>query len=161
MQATLAATSELRRRSPTCAPLSPAMSRFHVGSTPQPSGVTMPIPVTTTRLIRQPQQQAARRTGRAGVPLRAVRRAPNSNTLSIAIERAAAPVSALRILLEKLHCVAARENGLGGIVRNLAPELLFERHHQFDGIEAVRAQILNEARLLRDLVGVNRSEERR
>jgi hypothetical protein len=32
------------------APLSPAISRLHVASTPQPSGVTMPKPVTTTRL---------------------------------------------------------------------------------------------------------------
>ena len=34
------------------APLSPVDSRVHVGSTPQPSGVTMPRPVTTTRRIR-------------------------------------------------------------------------------------------------------------
>ena len=34
-------------------PLSPATSRRHVGSTPQPSGVNMPSPVTTTRLINR------------------------------------------------------------------------------------------------------------
>jgi hypothetical protein len=33
------------------APLSPASNRFHVGSTPHPSGVNIPNPVTTTRLI--------------------------------------------------------------------------------------------------------------
>ena len=33
------------------APLMPSRARFQVGSTPQPSGDTMPSPVTTTRLI--------------------------------------------------------------------------------------------------------------
>src|SRR2546423_4742893 len=36
------------------APLPPASRRLHVVSTPQPSGVTMPSPVTTTRLMPVP-----------------------------------------------------------------------------------------------------------
>jgi hypothetical protein len=47
------------------APLSPLISRRQVGSTPQASGVTMPSPVTTTRLIfdsiERVQQELLRR----------------------------------------------------------------------------------------------------
>ena len=43
--------SETSKVSILRAPLSPLRSRFQVGSTPQPSGDTMPRPVTTTRLI--------------------------------------------------------------------------------------------------------------
>jgi hypothetical protein len=34
---------------------------------------------------------------------------------------------------------------LGGIVGNLAPELLLERHDQLDRVEAVRSEIVDEA----------------
>src|SRR5665213_4095643 len=40
---------------------------------------------------------------------------------------------------------------LGRIVRNLATEFLFECHHQLDRIEAVRAQIVDEAGIVGDL----------
>ena len=40
---------------------------------------------------------------------------------------------------------------LGGIVGNLDAEFLFERHHQLDRIEAVGAQIVDEAGIFRDL----------
>ena len=50
-QAILAGKSDTSKDSMRRAPLSPLMSRRQVGSTPQASGVTMPSPVTTTRLI--------------------------------------------------------------------------------------------------------------
>src|SRR6476469_8507580 len=50
-QAILAGRSETSNVSMRRAPLSPLISRRQVGSTPQASGVTMPSPVTTTRLI--------------------------------------------------------------------------------------------------------------
>src|SRR4030095_126371 len=37
---------------------------------------------------------------------------------------------------------------------NLAAEFLFERHHEFDGVQAVRAQIIDEAGVVGDLVGL-------
>jgi hypothetical protein len=43
--------SETSKLSIFPAPLSPLSSRFQVGSTPHPSGVTIPKPVTTTRLM--------------------------------------------------------------------------------------------------------------
>ena len=39
------------------------------------------------------------------------------------------------------------------IVRDFDAEFFFERHHQFDDVEAVGAQIVDEARFLGDLVG--------
>src|SRR5262249_22594821 len=50
-QAIFAGKSATSKVSMRLAPLSPLMRRCQVGSTPQASGVTMPSPVTTTRLI--------------------------------------------------------------------------------------------------------------
>src|SRR3954453_5530234 len=66
MQAMLLVRSETSTPSIFLAPLSLLRMRFQVVSTPQPSGDTMPRPVTTTRLIfkapalsiRGPQQEA-------------------------------------------------------------------------------------------------------
>src|SRR5436190_13010355 len=38
-----------------------------------------------------------------------------------------------------------RHDLLGRVIRDLAPELLLESHHQLDGVEAVGAQIVDEA----------------
>jgi hypothetical protein len=51
-QAILQARSETSKSVIPPAPLCPARSLAQVGSTPQPRGVTMPRPVTTTRRIR-------------------------------------------------------------------------------------------------------------
>src|SRR5689334_16792227 len=41
---------------------------------------------------------------------------------------------------------------LGFLVGNLALEFLFERHDQLDGVQRVRAQVIHERRVRRDLV---------
>src|SRR5262249_5174265 len=51
MQAIFDGRSETSKLSILRAPLSPASRRRQLVSTPQPSGVTIPIPVTTTRRI--------------------------------------------------------------------------------------------------------------
>src|SRR5258706_4193617 len=54
----------------------------------------------------------------------------------------------------RLHVVDGLLDGgdlLGVLVGNLGLELLFERHHQFDGIERIRAQIVDEGRFGLDL----------
>src|SRR6185503_5837957 len=68
---------------------------------------------------------------------------------------AAMPASALRILLEKLHGVADGEDRLGGVVRDLAPEFLLESHHELDRVEAVGAEVIDKAGLIRHLVGLH------
>src|SRR5215470_11924504 len=60
MQAIRAGRSDTSKVSTLRAPLSPASNRFQVTSTPQPSGVTIPKPVTTTRLMGPPAWPAGR-----------------------------------------------------------------------------------------------------
>src|SRR6266702_5117401 len=54
-----------------------------------------------------------------------------------------------------LDGVTNRHNGFGRVVRDFDTEFLFERHHQFNGIEAVGAQIFDEGCGVRDLVGID------
>src|SRR3954449_6131671 len=60
MQAILLVRSETSKPSIFLAPLSLLRMRVQVGSTPQPSGDTMPRPVTTTRLISSTPAQHSR-----------------------------------------------------------------------------------------------------
>src|SRR6266851_1498542 len=52
---------------------------------------------------------------------------------------------------DELHGVFHGDDLLCSVVGDLAAELLFERHDQFDGVEAVGAQIVNETGIVRDL----------
>src|SRR5436305_3378562 len=70
MQAILDGRSETSKLSIFRAPLSPASKRRQLASGPQPSGVTIPIPVTTTRLM-------SGLFGRGDRRLRAARRSNN------------------------------------------------------------------------------------
>src|SRR5882762_8931979 len=62
--------SETSKVSIFLAPLSLSGMRFQVGSTPQPSGDTMPRPVTTTRLISALQPRIRRAQQETGGPLK-------------------------------------------------------------------------------------------
>src|SRR5690242_5501017 len=57
-------------------------------------------------------------------------------------------VSALGVLLEELGRVANRQDGLRGVIGNLAAEFFFERHDQLDRVEAVSAEVVDEARVV-------------
>src|SRR5690606_18858877 len=129
--------SETSNVSTRRAPLRPANSRDHVASTPQASGVTRPNPVMTTRRMRNPSPAAPgrlRHTATRLAELSCRRQRHGSIRLS----------SRVRVLLKELDRVADRQDVLGGIIRDLAAELLLEGHHQLDGIEAVRAEIVDE-----------------
>src|SRR6185437_3943365 len=54
-----------------------------------------------------------------------------------------------------LDRVADGHDGLRRVVRDLDAEFLLKRHYQLDGVETVGAQILNERRSVRDLVGID------
>src|SRR3954452_20597197 len=137
MQAMRQARSETSKVSIFRAPLSLARMRFQVGSTPQPSGDTMPRPVTTTRLISSTPTRSVRGPQQAGGP----------QSRPVRLHRHRAGSSALGVLFEEFGGVADGQNGLCRIIGNFAPELLFERHHQFDGIKTVGAEIVDEARI--------------
>ena len=61
----------------------------------------------------------------------------------------------LDVLVDVIDGLLHRGDLLGFFVRNLAFELFFERHHQFDGIERIRAQIVYERGLVLDVRLVN------
>src|SRR5882757_6833857 len=128
------------------APLSLLRMRFQVGSTPQPRGDTMPRPVTTTRLISGTPAPESRPTTRNR---RTARQRP------VRLRQLRAGRSAFRVLFEKFCRVADGQNRLCGIVGNLATELFFKRHHELDGIEAVGAEVVNEARVVDHFFGFN------
>src|ERR1700680_5039151 len=62
------------------------------------------------------------------------------------------PQSSLGALFEEFHRIADGEDGLGGVVGNLAAELLLERHDELDSIETIGTEIVDEARIIRNLV---------
>ena len=57
-------------------------------------------------------------------------------------------------LESELDRIADRLDVLGGVIRNLDVEFLFESHDQFDVVEAVGAQVVDEAGLLGDLLRI-------
>src|SRR6202040_772754 len=50
--------------------------------------------------------------------------------------------SALGVLFQEFDGVTDGQDGLGGIVGNLAAELFFEGHPQFDRVETVRTEVV-------------------
>src|SRR5258705_10083954 len=128
------------------APLSLLRIRFQVGSTPQPSGDTMPRPVTTTRLISSTPARDSRSTKRSRWTVR-------PRPVRLCQHRAGA--SAFCVLFEKFCGVADSQNRFRGIVGNFTTEFFFKRHHELDGIEAVGAEVVNEARVVDHFFGFN------
>src|SRR5271157_5734735 len=139
---------------------SPATSLRHVASTPQANGVTMPRPVTTTRLIGVPPPSKTfppcrdrgfqcKRAGRKAGPL-----APtDSHKHKTAPRRTRRSSLAGGGLFEKLHGIADGDYALRLIVRNFDPELLFEGHHQLNRVERIRAQIVDEIGAVDNFIG--------
>src|SRR5436309_5521580 len=105
-------------------PFSPAISRRQFVSTPQPSGDTMPSPVTTTLRIGPVLKTRGRR------------RASRS-----------------RGLFQELHRIADGDDRLGGIIRDFDTELFLERHDEFDRVERIGTKIVDEICIVGHLVG--------
>src|SRR5260370_14133906 len=128
------------------APPSLLRMRFQVGSIPQPSGDTMPRPVTTTRLISSTPARDSLPTTRNRWTVR-----PRPARLC----RHRAGASALRVLFQEFCGVADRQNRLRRVVGNFATAFFFKRHHELDGIKAVGAEVVNEARVVDHFFGFN------
>src|SRR6476620_11866597 len=60
-----------------------------------------------------------------------------------------------RVLLQELDGVAHGQNSFCGIVRDLAAKLFLEGHDQLDSVAAVGPQIVDDARTVGDLVGLD------
>src|SRR6266403_3326632 len=128
------------------APLSLLRMRLQVGSTPQPRGDTMPRPVTTTRLISTTPTHDSRPKTRNRWTVR-----PRPGRFRQHRARA----SAFRVLFKKLRGVTDGQNRLRGVIGNFATEFFFERHHELDRIEAVGAEVINEACVVDHFFGLN------
>src|ERR1700680_466148 len=128
------------------APLSLLRMRLQVVSTPQPSGDTMPRPVTTTRLISTTPTHHSRPKTRNRWTVR---------PRPVRFHQHRAGASAFRVLFKKFCGVANGQNRLRGVIGYFATEFFFKRHHELDGIEAVGAEVINEARVVDHFFGFN------
>src|SRR4051794_23232344 len=129
-------------------PLLPAIRFCQVVSTSPPSGVTNPRPVTTTRRIISLRQCPQNKR-----PPDCVREAVRAVIQSIA-SGSKRTRSAL-VLIDIFDRVADGRDLFRGIVRNLDAELFLEGHDQLDDVQAVRTEVIDEARVLGDLVGLD------
>jgi hypothetical protein len=60
-----------------------------------------------------------------------------------------------RILFEEFYGTAEGQNGLRGIIGNPETKFPFKFECQFDHIQAIGAKVINEARAIDHLVGIN------
>src|SRR5262245_57395775 len=101
-------------------PLVPAASAAQFASVPMPSDDTRPMPVTTTRRVLV--MVAAWLPGRDPSPL----------------------LLRFRVRLDVRYGFLAARDLLGVLVGDLDADLLFERHHELDGVERIGAEIVHE-----------------
>src|SRR6187399_1160408 len=142
-QAILQAISDTSKVSIFFAPLSPLRSRAQVASTPQPSGVSIPIPVMTTRLMAGSERIYCRHCAT---------RSPKPLT-SKTNEQLPRARSAFGVLFKKFNRVANGQNGFSGIVGDLAAKFFFKGHNELNRVEAVGAKIIDKAGLIVHLIG--------
>src|SRR5580698_253327 len=129
--------SETSNFSTRLIPLLQASKRCHVSSTPHASGVSMPRPVTTTRLMHGTPSE--RRADRRSRYICSRKSGINAACDICAVTHASCRArphrsSALRVFFQKFDGVAYCEDGFGGVVRYFATKLLLEGHDELDGI---------------------------
>src|SRR3990170_718608 len=127
------------------APLLLARMLAQVVSTSAPNGVTRPKPVTTTRRIIV----SPKRNRPSPLPDRAclMPRQPSAS-----LEPRDELAGLALVLFDVAVGIANGVDLLGRVVGNLDAELFLESHHQLDDVEAVGTQVVDEARVRRDLV---------
>src|SRR5579871_1403742 len=130
------------------APDSPAIRLAQAVATSHPSGVTSPIPVITTRRMCFSQKCDGPSPASEDEPdqYRPTRAAPAARWSSCKSRLAL-------VFVDVLDRIRDGADLFGGIVRDFDPELFLEGHHQLDDVEAVRAQIVDEAGILGHLFG--------
>src|SRR6185312_13369652 len=97
------------------------------------------------RIVRGPSKRKLRTKGAAfGLPHRTRSRRRRA--------RAEVLRSGLDVRLDVIHRLLDGGDLLGFLVGNFGFEFLFERHHQFHGVERIRAQIVNERGIRRDVL---------
>src|SRR6185437_3006789 len=136
------------------APLLPARMFAQVVSTSPPSGVTSPSPVTTTRriLLSEPKPLFSNEQAQPDRAEPVEARQGYAKRPSTTSGRTAEVPKLSLVLFDVLVGVADGVDLLRRVVGDLDAEFFFEGHHQLDDVEAVGAQIVDEARVRRHLV---------
>src|SRR5690606_15446500 len=120
-------------------PLTPLTTLAQADSTVLPTGETMPRPVTTTRRLLKAapcgywdrkQCRPGRRTARR---MNAAQKESSGGRSGLG-----API------VDVVDRLLDGGDLLGFFIRNLDLELFFEGHHQFDGIQRVSAEVIDE-----------------
>jgi hypothetical protein len=65
------------------------------------------------------------------------------------------PSGRASVLFKELYGIADSEDVLGGIIGNFTSEFFFECHHELNSIQAIRAKVIDEAGVIRDLIGLD------
>src|SRR6185437_7923678 len=133
-------------------------SGLKVASEPSPRGTSQAILVARSSVLnlairRAPLSPESRRAHVSSTPQASGVTSPNPVTTTRRMGEAVAR-SGLRFF-DELHRVADSDDGFGGVVGDFDTEFFFERHHEFDGIEAVCTQVFNQGRALGDLVVID------
>src|SRR5260370_19008565 len=95
-----------------------------------PGGLTIPRPVTTTRLMM-------------------------GTEVSWRTARVKAPRSGAAMLLQIVDRILDGQDLFGGVIGDFHREFLLERHHELDGVKTIRAKIINKAGAFRDFGLIN------
>src|SRR4249919_3678958 len=149
-------------------PERPLTMPSHVVARSLPSGETVPIPVITTRLFMERSERCAG-SGRQDCGLQAMdretrcakTRGRRTRPRLVFMVRRYRPTigagfaglrdtSGLDVRLDVVDGLLHRGDLFGFLVRDLALELFFEGHHQLDGVERVRAEVVDERSVVGD-----------
>src|SRR5689334_847391 len=118
-------------------PLLPARMAAQAVAMSLPTGETIPSPVTTTRRLDTLSSLLSRNDAGVGHSL-----TPPS------MER----ISGLAAIRDVADCLAHGGDLLGIFVRDFDLEFFFERHHQFDRVQRIGAEIIDERSVIDDLL---------
>src|SRR4051812_31446477 len=136
-------------------PLLPAVMFAQAVATSLPTGLMMPRPVTTTRRLLIFRTCLESQAGLIGPYGAVCLRTPKKQKLRLVAQLPVLSIgknSSLDVSLDVVDRLLHRRDLLRFLVGDLALEFLFESHHQLDGIERIRAEVIHERRIRRDLV---------
>src|SRR5215217_8630125 len=119
------------------------MRALHVSSTVLPTGVTRPRPVITTRRVKSEL---------LGKSLSLAANERGLTQVCVYSRSSAAKNDLLLVLVDIVICVPHTLNLLSIFVGNLNAKLFLKTHHEFDRVQRIGAEVVNEPGIRRDLI---------
>src|SRR5215469_5824635 len=133
---------EVSKRVIAVMPERPARIVSQASERPMPTGDTMPIPVTATRRLGIVSRVWANREAHLNLRRELWQRKPGSGPANGLL---------LQMRIDVIDGLLDGRDLLRPFVGNLRFELLFQRHHQLDGIQRVSPEIVDERGFVLDL----------